>query len=159
MSEGVTRKSGGLPLPPLIYLSAIAIGIILDAVYPLAWFSQPMSDILVAAGLVALFAVAALLFTAIASMRRAKTTLNPNAVADHLITNGPFAVTRNPMYLANTLLLMGIGMIFGSTWFLLLAIVAAFATQKLAIEREEKMLMEKFGKKYRDYAKRVRRWI
>jgi protein-S-isoprenylcysteine O-methyltransferase Ste14 len=92
-------------------------------------------------------------------MRRAKTTLNPNAVADHLITNGPFAVTRNPMYLANTLLLMGIGMIFGSTWFLLLAIVAAFATQKLAIEREEKMLMEKFGKKYRDYAKRVRRWI
>jgi protein-S-isoprenylcysteine O-methyltransferase Ste14 len=44
-------------------------------------------------------------------------------------------------------------------WFLILAFVASFATSKLAIEREEKVLAEKFGKKFRDYAKRVRRWI
>ena len=52
-----------------------------------------------------------------------------------------------------------IGLIAGNAWFLLLAAVAAFATQKVAIEREEKVLAEKFGKRYRDYAKRVRRWI
>ena len=36
---------------------------------------------------------------------------------------------------------------------------AAYATQKLAIEREERHLQARFGKRYIDYAKRVRRWI
>ena len=57
------------------------------------------------------------------------------------------------------MLVIGIGLIVGSLWFPLLALVAALATQKLAIEGEEKHLQERFGKKYRDYAKRVRRWI
>ena len=72
---------------------------------------------------------------------------------------GPFAVSRNPIYLANTLLMIGVALISGIVWFLLLAIIAAFATQKMAIEGEEKVLATKFGKKYRDYAKKVRRWI
>ena len=118
-----------------------------------------LGDLLFAAGWVALFGVAALWFTAIRTMVRARTTLNPNAVPDHLVTSGPFAISRNPMYLANTLLLIGAGFVSGIAWFLPLAFIAAFATQKMAIEREEKVLTTKFGKKYRDYAKRVRRWI
>ena len=85
--------------------------------------------------------------------------MNPNAEPVHLVISGPFGVTRNPMYLANTLLLIGVAFITGIAWFLLFAFIAAFATQKLAIENEEKVLAAKFGKKYRDYAKRVRRWI
>ena len=155
----VAKKPGVLPLPPLIYVAAIAISIILHYAYPLPWLSSPLSDILFAAGWLVLLGVAALLFTAIRTMTRAKTTLNPNATPDHLVTSGPFAVTRNPMYLANTLLMIGVGMISGITWFLPIAVIAAFLTQKVSIEREEKMLTEKFGKRYRDYAKRVRRWI
>ena len=158
MSE-VQRKPGVLPLPPLIYIAAIAISIILHSIYPLPWFSSPLADILFAAGWLALVAVVALFFTAIRTMTRAKTPINPNATPEHLVTTGPFAVTRNPIYLANTLLMIGVGLISGITWFLPLAVIAAFLTQKVAIEREEKLLAEKFGKKYRDYAKRVRRWI
>ena len=44
-------------------------------------------------------------------------------------------------------------------WFLVLALVAAFLTQKLAIEPEERHLDVRFGKKYREYSKKVRRWI
>jgi protein-S-isoprenylcysteine O-methyltransferase Ste14 len=55
--------------------------------------------------------------------------------------------------------MIGVGLITGIAWFLPLAIVAAFLTQKLAIEREERHLEARFGKRYRDYAKRVRRWI
>ncbi|TIT60691.1 MAG: isoprenylcysteine carboxylmethyltransferase family protein, partial [Mesorhizobium sp.] len=57
------------------------------------------------------------------------------------------------------LLLIGVALVSGIVWFLPLAIIAAFATQKMAIEGEEKVLTTKFGKKYRDYAKKVRRWI
>ena len=152
-------KAGLIPWPPVIYVAAIAISIALGLLYPLPWIGDLLGDILFAAGWVALLGVAALWFTAIRTMIRAKTTLNPNAVPDHLVTTGPFGITRNPMYLANTLLLIGVAFVTGIVWFLPLAFIAAFATQKVAIEREEKMLAAKFGKKYRDYAKRVRRWI
>ena len=152
-------KSGLIPWPPLIYCAAIAISIVLGFLYPLPWIGDLLGDLLFAAGFVVLFAVAALWFTAIRAMTRAKTTMNPNGVPEHLVTSGPFGVTRNPMYLANTLLLIGVAFVSGIVWFLPLAFIAAFVTQKVAIEREEKVLAAKFGKKYRDYAKRVRRWI
>ena len=152
-------KPGLIPWPPLIYVAAIAISVALGLFYPLPWIGDLLGDLLFAAGWVALFGVAALWFTAIRTMVRARTTLNPNAVPDHLVTSGPFAISRNPMYLANTLLLIGAGFVSGIAWFLPLAFIAAFATQKMAIEKEEKVLTTKFGKKYRDYAKRVRRWI
>ncbi|MER8898233.1 isoprenylcysteine carboxylmethyltransferase family protein [Mesorhizobium sp. M0676] len=148
-----------IPWPPVIYIAAIAISIVLGLFYPLPWIGDLLGDLLFAAGFVVLFAVAALWFTAIRTMIRAKTTMNPNGVPEHLVTSGPFGVTRNPMYLANTLLLIGVAFVSGIVWFLPLALIAAFATQKVAIESEEKVLFAKFGKKYRDYAKRVRRWI
>ncbi|MER9045688.1 isoprenylcysteine carboxylmethyltransferase family protein [Mesorhizobium sp. M0142] len=152
-------KLGHIPWPPLIYIAAIIVSVALGFFYPLPWIGDLLGDILFAAGLVGLLAVAALWFTAIRIMIRAKTTLNPNGVPDHLVTTGPFAVSRNPIYLANTLLLVSLAFVSGIAWFLPLAVIAAFLTQKLTIESEEKVLTAKFGKKYRDYAKRVRRWI
>jgi protein-S-isoprenylcysteine O-methyltransferase Ste14 len=143
----------------LIYLAAIAVSVALGLLYPLPWIEGLLGDLLFALGWVALFGVVALWFTAIRAMKQARTTLNPNGVPDHLVTGGAFAVSRNPIYLANTLLLIGVGLIAGIPWFLLFAFIAAVATQKLAVEREEKVLSARFGKKYRDYAKRVRRWI
>ncbi len=155
----VEKKPGGVPLPPLIYVAAIALSPIAHSLYPLPWISSPLADILFAAGWLTLLAFAGLLYSAITTMRRAKTTLNPNATPDHLVTGGPFSISRNPMYLANTLLMVGVGLIAGIAWFLIFAVLAAFTTQKVSIEGEEKKLSTKFGKRYHDYAKRVRRWI
>jgi len=153
------KRTGWLPWPPLIYLAAIVVAIVLGLFYPLPWIGGLLADLLFAIGWLILLAVVALWVTAFRAMVAAKTTLNPNGVPAHLITSGPFSVSRNPIYLANTLLLIGAGLVGGMAWFLILAVVASFATSKLAIEREEKVLAEKFGKKFRDYAKRVRRWI
>jgi protein-S-isoprenylcysteine O-methyltransferase Ste14 len=71
----------------------------------------------------------------------------------------PFSFTRNPLYLAGTTLVLGIGLVSGIVWFLLLAVLTAFAVQKLAIEREERHLQARFGRTYVDYAERARRWI
>lgn len=159
MTTATPTRQRKLPLPPLIYVCAIAISIILHTIYPLPWITQPLSDILFAAGWLVLAAFAALFITAIMQMRRMKTTIDPNGIPEHLVTAGPFAVSRNPIYLADTLLLIGVGLVSGIAWFLPLAVIAAFVTQKVAIEPEEKLLGVRFGKKYRDYAKRVRRWI
>ena len=158
MTEGEFR-AGKVPWPPLVYLVALLVGIALDVAYPLPWFSDVLADLLFAIGWIAVLAVVALWVTTIRAMTKARTTLNPNGTPDKLLTDGPFAVSRNPIYLANTILLIAIGLITGSLWFLIMALLAALATRKLAIEREEKILARKFGKKYRDYAMRVRRWI
>ena len=96
---------------------------------------------------------------AMRTMSKHRTTILPHRGSAHLVTDGPFSFTRNPIYLGNTMLTLGIGLISGNLWFMAMALVAAFATQKLAIEREEKHLYERFGKRFRDYSKRVRRWI
>lgn len=152
-------RTGKVPWPPLVYLVALVAGIGLHALYPLPWLHGLLAELLFAIGWIALLACAALWITAIRAMKAAQTTINPNGVPEKLLTGGPFAVSRNPLYLANTLLLIAIGLIVGSIWFILAALLAGFATRKLAIEREEKIMAQKFGKKYRDYAKRVRRWI
>jgi protein-S-isoprenylcysteine O-methyltransferase Ste14 len=92
-------------------------------------------------------------------MRRAGTTVRPDRGTDHLVTEGLFSFTRNPLYVAGTMLILGIGLVTGILWFLPLAILAAFAVQKLAIEREERHLQARFRQTYLGYARRVRRWI
>jgi protein-S-isoprenylcysteine O-methyltransferase Ste14 len=148
-----------LPWPPMIYLAAIVLAAVLAWTVPLPWIPSPLSDILFAIGIVAIVGVAAIDVSAMRTLHKARTTIMPHRGSDHLVTAGPFSFSRNPIYLANTMLTFGIGLIAGSAWFILLGLIAAFATQKLAIEREEKHLEARFGKKYRDYRKKVRRWI
>ena len=148
-----------IPWPPLIACAAIAAAIVLGLLVPLPWLPPPMSDILFAVGWVMIAGALAIDITAMRTMSRHKTTIMPNRASDHLVTDGPFSFTRNPIYVGNTMLMIGIGLIAGIVWFLLLAPIAAYATTKLAIEREERHLEARFGKKYRDYRKKVRRWI
>ena len=82
MSQTQPKTGHGIPWPPLIYLAAIVIGIVLGLLYPLPWIGDLLGDILFAAGWVAVLAVVALWFTAIRAMIRAKTTLNPTGVPD-----------------------------------------------------------------------------
>jgi protein-S-isoprenylcysteine O-methyltransferase Ste14 len=155
----VTARPNSLPWPPIIYLAAIAVSVLLNVFYPLPWFGQPLSGVLFVLGWLMIAAFVALNISAIRTMRRAGTTVRPDRGTDHLVTDGPFSFTRNPLYLAGTMLVLGIGLIAGIVWFLLLAILAAFAVQKLAIEREERHLQARFGETYLEYAARVRRWI
>ena len=143
------------PWPPLITGGAVLVALITARLWsPPALFPGAFA----AGGLLVGLALGLDLW-AMLVMRRWRANILPHRAATALVTTGPFAWSRNPIYLANTVLLIGLGLIVGSVWFLLLAFCAAFLTRKLAIEREEKILAERFGKRYRDYARRVRRWI
>ncbi|MBO6719524.1 MAG: isoprenylcysteine carboxylmethyltransferase family protein [Rhizobiaceae bacterium] len=147
------------PWPPVIYLAGVAVAILLQWFWPLPWIGSPLSDLLFAIGW--LLAAGAVLIdvSAIRTLSRAGTTVMPNRASEHLVTGGPFAISRNPIYLGNTMLMVAIGFIAGSLWFVILAPVAALLTTRLAIVPEERHLFERFGKRYRDYQKKVRRWI
>ena len=158
MSETSAAPSN-FPWPPVIYGVACLGAVLLGWLVPLPWIGPPLSDILFAVGLLAIAAALALIVVGIRTLRRHNTTEMPHRASEHLVTEGPFGLSRNPIYLGDTLLLIGIGLAAGIWWFILLAVVAAFVTQKLAIEREERHLDARFGKRFRDYRKKVRRWI
>ena len=153
------ERPNRFPWPPVIYVAAIALAVVLHWVWPLPWLGSPLADFLFAVGVITAVGAIAIDVAAMRALQRARTTILPHRGSAHLQTGGPYAFTRNPIYLGNTMLTVGIGLISGIVWFLPLALVAAFATQKLAIEREEAHLYARFGKRFRDYAKRVRRWI
>jgi protein-S-isoprenylcysteine O-methyltransferase Ste14 len=92
-------------------------------------------------------------------MRRANTNILPHRSADHLVTWGPFAITRNPIYIGNNLLMLGIGLCFENFWFVLFGIAASLAVDRLAIRREERHLAELFGKEWTEYSSCVPRWL
>lgn len=157
--SSIQERPSTFPWPPLIYIAAVAIGVILNWLWPLPWLPNPLNEFLFAVGGIVVVLAILMDISAIRTMKRAKTTIMPHRGSEHLVTRGPFSFTRNPIYLGNTMLMIGIGLTSGVLWLILLAPVAAFTTQKLAIEGEESHLEARFGKKYRDYAKKVRRWI
>jgi protein-S-isoprenylcysteine O-methyltransferase Ste14 len=148
-----------IPWPPLLYAAAVAAALGLHWLLPLPWPPQPARLILAAIGFCFICAAIALDLAAFALFRRHRTTIQPHRAASALITEGPYAKSRNPIYLGNTLLVAGAGLLFGLAWFIPAAVAAAFAVQKLAIEREERHLAAKFGEAWRDYAAKTPRWL
>lgn len=75
-----------------------------------------------------------------------------------LVTTGAFAHSRNPIYVAFALVLLGQFLIF-SNWILLVYLVAAVWLFNRQVLREEAYLREHYGQEYDDYASRVRRYL
>jgi protein-S-isoprenylcysteine O-methyltransferase Ste14 len=159
MPIDIKEKPNILPWPPLIYGAAILLGALSAYVLPTPWPGSPTSDFLLAIGGLMIAGALFMVFSAMRTLSKAKTTILPNKGSDHLVSGGPFSFSRNPIYLANTMITAGIGLMSGILWFLPLALAAAFLTQHLAIKREEAHLEARFGKAFREYAKKVRRWI
>ncbi|MFG1296364.1 methyltransferase family protein [Xanthobacter variabilis] len=148
-----------VPWPPLIYGAALVAGLGLGWLAPLGWPSALAGlPVRIAGALVAALGLG-LDLSAIFTLYRAHTNVLPNRGADHLVTNGPFALSRNPIYLGNTLLVAGLGLAFFNGWLIGAALLAALATDHLAARREERHLAAKFGPAFAAYAARVPRWI
>lgn len=75
-----------------------------------------------------------------------------------LITTGAFAISRNPIYTAFGITLLGIFLIFPN-WILLLYLIAGFWLFNRQVLLEEESLKKIYGKEYVEYYKRVRRYL
>lgn len=142
----------------MIYVAAVVMAALLHVVQPLP-FPAWMAPVAALLGLGLLVGGVALDIAAIRTLGRARTTVMPHRRSEALVTEGPYARTRNPIYLGNTLALAGLALVFDVAWFLILAPVAALAVQELAIKPEEAHLRARFGAAWEDYAARVRRWL
>lgn len=141
--------------PPLIALLCTGAGLGLEALWPDPW--QPGWPTL---ALALLPAGAALLLVAACfrRFRAHRTTANPYTAAATLVADGPFARSRNPMYLALLLLQLAPGIASASLWVLAMLLPCALLLHHGVIRREEVYLRQRFGAAYEDYCARVPRW-
>jgi protein-S-isoprenylcysteine O-methyltransferase Ste14 len=98
---------------------------------------------------------------AVASFRKANTTVNPltpEAISS-LVVSGIFKRTRNPMYLALLLALTGWGLYLANIFSLLVTVGFVLYMNHFQIQPEERHLEEIFGIEFNDYKKQVRKWI
>lgn len=100
-------------------------------------------------------------FPALRAFRRAETTIDPVRIdrASALVTTGVYARTRNPMYVALSLLLSAWALFLGGVWVWAGPLVLVLWLDRLQIRPEEVAMQARFGADYAAYRARVRRWL
>jgi protein-S-isoprenylcysteine O-methyltransferase Ste14 len=148
-------KPNLIPWPPLLLVAFTAAAIMANRFVPLQLEfggTRPLGIILIVAAIgVDLWAMK--------TLHEAHTTVLPNRGSNHLVARGPFGFSRNPIYVANMVLLIGMGCFSMNAWFLLLAPLDGIMTHFLAVRREESHLLARFGYQFEAYCRKVRRWV
>ena len=155
--EGQTDNPGVILLPPIIYLVPLFAGIALQfwRHFPLL----PDNSVSVPFGLVLTFGGVFLMLYAVSTFKKFGEEPNPRESTYTVVTAGPFKYSRNPMYLAFTIIYVGVAVAVNTWWsFIFLPFVLAVMYYGV-IFREEAYLEQKFGKEYVGYKKSVRRWL
>ncbi|MHB1629894.1 MAG: methyltransferase family protein [Bacilli bacterium] len=149
-------RPGVIAPPPLIYLGGIAIGWVIQLLYPIHFFSK---------GYIALFGILLILVGCIViyfgmrTMRLAGTNVNPERPATTIVQSGPFRFSRNPLYLSLSIIQLGMAIAVNSIWILLTLFVCVVVVTMGVIRREELYLERKFAEEYLLYKRKVRRWL
>jgi protein-S-isoprenylcysteine O-methyltransferase Ste14 len=143
--------------PPVAWGLAIVAGLGAGWLYPLPFVPPSIPYILVGSGV---FSVGfALAIWAIVTIRRAGTQIETYKPTTTIVANGPYRLTRNPVYLGMFLGQAGLAIGFSNLW--MLAMLAPFylVIRYGVVAREETYLDRKFGAVDLSYKSRVRRWL
>jgi protein-S-isoprenylcysteine O-methyltransferase Ste14 len=142
--------------PPILALGYIIIGVLLGNFLPLLpsltrtlrMFGLPLVLIGFVIGLMGFLEI-----------RKANTTLDPHGTVTTVVTSGIYRFTRNPMYLAFCMMVIGFPLAYRSLWGIILVPFFVLTMNRLVIEKEEAYLEKKFGEPYTSFKRRVRRWL
>lgn len=158
MTDETKDNPGVVASPPLIYLGATVAGLAFNYFYPAAIAFLPRL-VGIVAGVVLVAIAGFLIVSSFRSFAAAKTNVEPWKPTTAIVSSGIYGFSRNPIYLAMTLLYLGTALLLDSIWILILVFPVLFLIHFGVILREEKYLTRKFGEDYALYQQRVRRWI
>lgn len=126
---------------------------------PIGWQAEKVTPFMRGSGGFLIFIALAIIFWTASTLKRHKTTIHPTKAASQLAVDGPFAISRNPIYLGNILICIGLGFVVGSRWYLLAAAIMFVLLSELVIKREEQHLEANFPQAWETYKNKVRRWL
>ena len=144
-----------LDMPPVWLAFFAAFAWLQPIVLPLGGFGglgRPAGAALILVGI-------AVMAAALAQFRRHRTTVIPHREPDALITTGIYRASRNPIYLADALILAGLAFWWNALLGLLLVPAFMDVIRRRFIEPEEARLRARFGPDFEAWAARTRRWL
>ena len=146
----------GLVRPPLVYLMSLAAGALIQIATPFPFLPGALA-LPLGAPLVVL--AIALFSYSVAKFRAAGTPVPARKPTTVIVRAGPYRFSRNPIYLAFSLLQLGIATWVNSLWLLATLVAAVALIHYVVIPREEQYLERRFGAQYLGYKASVRRWL
>lgn len=157
MSRDTNDRSNAIVHPPIAWAIAFAAGFGIDWLYPLRFVpasipSRWVGAIVFASGL-------ALAIWAIVKIHRAGSRVEIHKPTTTIISDGPYRLTRNPIYIGMFLGQIGLAIGFDSLWILLMLLPFYLVIRYGVVAREEAYLERKFGSAYLSYKSQVRRWL
>ena len=142
--------------PPVSVGGPLVLGLLVSS-----WVGDPLDStpLTTALGWLLIGAFAVWNAWALVIIGRHRTALLPGAETTTVIDRGPFAWSRNPLYVGLLVGSAGVALVAGSVW-ALVALPLEWALLRWgAVVPEEQHLAAKFGATYTDYTGRVRRWL
>ena len=160
MSKSAEAGPGGGPLPgllrpPIVFLSAILLGIVLSHAWPLPFVPSTL-------GLLGPFVTlcAVLLFVlSLREFRAAGTSVRGTERTTTIVRAGPYRFSRNPIYLSFILVALGLSVWLNDLWLFVTLFPAVGFIAAVVIPREERFLERNFHDQYSSYKATVRRWL
>jgi protein-S-isoprenylcysteine O-methyltransferase Ste14 len=141
--------------PPLVWLVSLVLGWWVHRFIPLPARAEGLAWVGLLVGAVGV----CLALWALLTLRAAHTPVEPWKATRTIVDGGPYAFTRNPIYLAFALVTLGAGLWINRLAVVAMVVPALLITDRVIVRREERYLTRKFGESYLTYRQRVRRWI
>lgn len=151
-----TVANRGPVRPPLVYAIAIALGLLLHVLWPARLVPRAVAT---PAGAAVVLIAIWLFVSAVRALGAAGTPVPGNLPTAAIVRTGPYRFTRNPIYLAFSLLQFGLAVWVNSLALLVTEIPAVALIALVMIPREERYLEERFPTVYPAYRASVRRWL
>ncbi|MEZ5778409.1 MAG: isoprenylcysteine carboxylmethyltransferase family protein [Paracoccaceae bacterium] len=142
-----------IDFPPVWLAGFAAAGGLLGLIYPVP---TPVNDVL---GPVLVVLGILLMLVALGQMVLARTTFIPRRDPAALVRTGVFRFSRNPIYLADVLVLAGLLIAWDALIALPLVPVFMSVVSRRFIREEEARLSDHFGEDFDDYRQATRRWL
>jgi protein-S-isoprenylcysteine O-methyltransferase Ste14 len=155
----VPREAPGIRkrmLPPVYLLSAMVMMTLLHRVLP---WRQVVTLPWRLVGVLPLVLGLALNVMADAQLKQYRTTVKPFERPAALVTTSVYRMSRNPMYLGFTLILLGVALLLGSLSAIFIIPPFVVVMEVVFVQREERMVNATFGPAWLAYRAKVRRWL
>ena len=159
MSSDKGYSGPNIRVPPLYFIGGFLLGLMAHAYKPIPLAPNGLTVSGIRGGWI-VFAVGLIVaHTGLLTFILAGTPWLPFSPATTLVTHGFYRFTRNPMYLGLTLAYIGLAAVLDTAWPLILLPFVLWGLISTVIKKEEEYLEQRFGDEYREYKKRVRRWV
>jgi protein-S-isoprenylcysteine O-methyltransferase Ste14 len=144
------------PIPPRYLNVLLVLAVLMHYLMPVKILIRPAFAYL---GIILIILGLTLNLWAVRILSGNQTTIDFDKDPSDLVTNGPFRISRNPIYLSGVMASAGIAIFLGSVITFVFPLMLLLILDRVYIPAEEETLENMFGDEYLTYKHRVRRWL